>query len=441
MTKTTRNDMDKMEQGVSTMADFPTYFNSNMDIIDATIGKSNLTAVSDPTVNDDEGDGYVVGSLWLNVDEENGFICSDATASAAKWNQIYPSATDAGDVSGPASATANNFAAFDGSTGKLIKDSTYNSSTFAVAAKGVTNGDSHDHVGGDGAAIVIGPSGVTFAATAKVLGRKTASGGAGEELSPSDVLDLVGTAEQGDVLYRGASAWALLPHGTSGQLLQSGGNAANPSWVTPSAGGASFWTTMPGTPTRVSDTQFTITDTGNANIYDKTFVKGTILKWLESTTFNTAMIISASYSTDAVTINVVGDSLTAGFTDMKYCIHHAQLLEFILPGGIGTGTDLGRTNYAYCDLIKLSVDARVKTAGTTNATVIDINDDGTTIITTKPSIASGGTSDIDNVCDAPTTVIAMGSAITIDVDSVSTTPPQDLYAILYVYPEAWRYMA
>jgi len=42
----------------------------------------------------------------------------------------------AGDVTGPASAVANNFAAFNMTTGKLIKDSGYNASSFATAAQG-----------------------------------------------------------------------------------------------------------------------------------------------------------------------------------------------------------------------------------------------------------------------------------------------------------------
>lgn len=41
-----------------------------------------------------------------------------------------------GDVTGPASAVANNFAAFNMTTGKLIKDSGYNASSFATAAQG-----------------------------------------------------------------------------------------------------------------------------------------------------------------------------------------------------------------------------------------------------------------------------------------------------------------
>lgn len=42
----------------------------------------------------------------------------------------------AGDVTGPASAVNNNFAAFNLTTGKLIKDSGYNATSFATAAQG-----------------------------------------------------------------------------------------------------------------------------------------------------------------------------------------------------------------------------------------------------------------------------------------------------------------
>jgi hypothetical protein len=42
----------------------------------------------------------------------------------------------AGDVNGPASAVNSNFALFDGTTGKLLKDAGINASTFATAAQG-----------------------------------------------------------------------------------------------------------------------------------------------------------------------------------------------------------------------------------------------------------------------------------------------------------------
>jgi len=45
--------------------------------------------------------------------------------------------------------------------------------------------------------------------------------------------------EQGDVLYFNGTSWVILHHGTAGDFLKSGGNAANPSWQSPddTAGG------------------------------------------------------------------------------------------------------------------------------------------------------------------------------------------------------------
>jgi hypothetical protein len=44
------------------------------------------------------------------------------------------------------------------------------------------------------------------------------------------LLDALFSSTQGAVLYRGASAWAALAPGTSGDALLSGGASANPSW-------------------------------------------------------------------------------------------------------------------------------------------------------------------------------------------------------------------
>ncbi len=55
-----------------------------------------------------------------------------------------------------------------------------------------------------------------------------------EFTSISGVLDLLGNVE-GDVLYRSATGWVVLPPGTAGQLLSTGGPAADPSWVDPPA--------------------------------------------------------------------------------------------------------------------------------------------------------------------------------------------------------------
>lgn len=243
----------------------------------------------------------------------------------------------------------------------------------------------------------------------------------------------VGSDATGDLYYRSSTpSLARLGIGTTGQaLIVSGGL---PAW---GAAGAAFWTDVPGTPTRVSDTQFTITDTSNANGYDTLFKKGVILKWLESSTFQTAMVISSSYGTNTVTINIVGDSLTAGFTSMKYAGIEAACETFIIPGTIAAGTDLAKTWYVPEQCYIISTDSYVKTAGTTNSTVFDINDDGSTKFTTKPTITTGTTSDIDNVADNPSTAVAKDSLITIDVDSVSTTAPVEAYIKVFWYPIEW----
>lgn len=70
----------------------------------------------------------------------------------------------------------------------------------------------------------------------KILGRKTSGSGAIEELTVSEVLDFIGSAAEGDILYRGASAWARLPKGTDGQVLTLSNGL--PSWAAAGGGGS-----------------------------------------------------------------------------------------------------------------------------------------------------------------------------------------------------------
>lgn len=50
--------------------------------------QTNYSATTDPTVNDDSGDGYSVGSPWVNATADKAFLCLDATVGAAVWVQI-----------------------------------------------------------------------------------------------------------------------------------------------------------------------------------------------------------------------------------------------------------------------------------------------------------------------------------------------------------------
>lgn len=50
--------------------------------------KANLSATAAPTMNDDDGDGYSVGSAWVDETNDNAYVCADSTTGAAVWLQI-----------------------------------------------------------------------------------------------------------------------------------------------------------------------------------------------------------------------------------------------------------------------------------------------------------------------------------------------------------------
>ena len=434
---------------------FYSSIHTNFETVDSAISKCRWDASAAPTADDDDGDGYMVGSIWVDTTNHAVYFCEDATTSSAVWRQIWPMAAPGADFDfGAYEVRAQTFES-DVATGTApftIASATMSTNLNADLLDGehasAFTGTSHDHAGGDGAAIAAGAT--TFTATSRILGRKTASAGAGEECTITDILGFLGTVEQGDVIYYNGATFALLPHGTSGQVLQSGGHAANPSWADGGTGSAAFWTEFPGTPTRVSDSQFTITDTSNANSYNKIFTKGTVIKWEKSGGgFQCAMIKAAAYDSNTVTINILGNDLAADFTDMKYCIHRAEEDVFIVPGTMPGNTataDISKTVYATCDLLVFAAQVRYKTAPTTTKGVWDINDDATTIFTTKPEIAASattGTEQIsDCILDTALTVVAKDSAITLDYDSGhATTPGADAYVTFWWMPESWRYQS
>jgi hypothetical protein len=69
-----------------------------------------------------------------------------------------------------------------------------------------------------------------------ILGNNTGGIAAPGDLTPTQVLDILGST-QGQVLYRNATQWVILAPGTNGQLLTSGGAGANVSWSTASGTG------------------------------------------------------------------------------------------------------------------------------------------------------------------------------------------------------------
>ena len=86
--------------------------------------------------------------------------------------------------------------------------------------------------------------------------------------------------------------------------------------------------------------------------------------------------------------------------------------RYYIPVGVGTFTVIAAKAY-------------VETAGTTGATEIDINKNGASIFSAVLSVASGGTASTGGTLSGTPTLTA-GDYLTIDVDSVCTTPPQGL---------------
>lgn len=60
-------------------------FNNPLGQLDAAIGKNNYSATAAPTAGDDSGDGYSVGDRWVDVTNDQLYVCLDATLGAAKW--------------------------------------------------------------------------------------------------------------------------------------------------------------------------------------------------------------------------------------------------------------------------------------------------------------------------------------------------------------------
>ena len=166
---------------------------------DGYLNKWDATAA--PAVTDDVSKGYGPGSMWGNATGNTLYWCESNSVGAAVWNQAGGGGTltdgDKGDITVSASGA------------------TWTIDNTAVSYAKIQN----------------------ISATARVLGRKTAGAGVTEEVTLSQLLDFVGSAAQGDILYRGASTWTRLGAGTSGQFLQTQGAGANPQWSSPAGSG------------------------------------------------------------------------------------------------------------------------------------------------------------------------------------------------------------
>lgn len=163
-------------------------------------------------------------------------------------------------------------------------------------------------------------------ATAKILGRKTAGSGAPEELTLSDVLDLIGSAARGDILYRGNSGWTRLAAGTSGYFLKTLGAGADPAWAAASAGSGAWELISTLTPSGVASVAFTAFDSSKYDDY--LFVLDRIVPVSAGATFN------------ARTSGNGGSSYDSGATDYDYTDFGQRTTTSFLTGGTAAAISL-----------------------------------------------------------------------------------------------------
>jgi len=240
----------------------------------------------------------------------------------------------------------------------------------------------------------------------------------------------------GDIIYGGASGVPTrLGKGTAGQVLTMNGDATAPEWANASSGGTSLWTAIAGT--RASNTTIKVSGDQTA-----IFKKGMIVRWKESGVDKVAYVsIPSTYSSPDTTITICGNtcaSIDSGTFKYSSILDIEQFArQFAYAGTVGaTGTDVMNAYYAPEPMLVLGAEIYVGTAASTSGnTVVDINKNGTTMFTTKPTIAYNALTVATPFAADSGASLALNDRVSIDIDTVtSTTFPVDLYVSLKIFP-------
>lgn len=198
---------------------------------------SGFTALNNPTY-ENGFTGSALGKTWIGG-HMVGATAPTVTQAEGGTGIDTSGVTDGQIIVGKTSDHSWNLATLTAGSGITI---TPGAGSITIAASGggggLSDGDYGDIVvSGSGTTLTIDTDSVTYAklqnvsATSRILGRKTSGAGDVEECTLSEILDFIGSAAQGDLLYRGSSAWARLAASTAGMQLRTFGTGANPAWV------------------------------------------------------------------------------------------------------------------------------------------------------------------------------------------------------------------
>jgi hypothetical protein len=171
-------------------------------------GIHKVNGTTAPTVNDDSGDGYAVGSVWLDTTNDKAYIAVDVTVAAAVW--LYIGATTGWQ---PLDSELTALAGLTSAADKLPYFT--GSGTAALA-----------DLSSFGRSIIDDASEAAFKATVNLeIGTDVQAWDA-----HLDDLAAISPA-QGDIIYFNGTDWVALTAGTSGHFLKTNGAGANPAWT------------------------------------------------------------------------------------------------------------------------------------------------------------------------------------------------------------------
>ncbi|MCK5127537.1 MAG: LamG domain-containing protein [candidate division Zixibacteria bacterium] len=258
--------------------------------------KNNLSAAVAPTANEDSGDGYSVGSRWIDTTADKEYSCLDATLTAAVWTDITD-AGGAGTVDTSGTPIALDYARF--TDANTIEGRSYAELKTDISLNNVEN-TALSTWGGTSNITILGTVTSGGLGTGSVIGTPTMTLG-------SDV-DL-------DIYYRSSGILARLAKGTGLQVLRMNAGATGLEWAAASGGATIDDTTWTGanwtsTTNGISADKLETALEEVAIRYDD---RASQLALSEHMNIPVASIVSSNWTANSAIISVNDDELDAGW--------------------------------------------------------------------------------------------------------------------------------